>query len=401
MALSDSAIRTAKPRVKAFKLFDTGGLYLGVFPSGGKRWRLKYRFEGKERALALGVYPDVSLAMARARRDEARRQVADGIDPGAVRKARKQASRAASENSFELVAREWFGKLSVNWAPNHSSKVMARFENDLFPYIGKRPIHEITAPELLAALRKIEKRGAVDTAHRARQTAGQVFRYAIATGRASRDTASDLRGALASVRGGHFAAVTDPKALGALLRTIGGYSGTLPVQCALRLAPLVFVRPGELRAAEWKDFDLEAAEWRFVTSKTGMAHIVPLASQAVAILREVQPLTGRGRYVFPSGRGFSRAMSENALLAAMRRMGIEKSEMTGHGWRATARTILDEVLGFAPHLIEHQLAHGVKDPMGRSYNRTSHLPERRAMMQAWANYLDELRTGGEVIKLRG
>lgn len=342
----------------------------------------------------------MSLAKARARRLEARELLADGADPSAVRKARMAQASDTAANSFAVIAREWIAKVSKNWAATHSSKVIARLENDLFPYIGTRPIREITAPELLAALRKIEKRGAIDTAHRARQTAGQVFRYAIATGRASRDTAGDLHGALASVRGGHFAAATEPVAVAGLLRAIDGYSGSFPVQCALRLAPLVFVRPGELRAAEWKDIDLDAAEWRFTAAKTGVAHIVPLARQAVMILRELHPLTGRGRYVFPSARSFTRPMSDNALLAAMRRMGIEKSEMTGHGWRATARTMLDELLHFPPHIIEHQLAHAVRDPLGRAYNRTAHLAERKAMMQRWADYLDELRAGAEIIRLR-
>jgi integrase len=271
----------------------------------------------------------------------------------------------------------------------------------VFPWLGGRPIAEITAPELLSMARRIESKGAVETAHRAVQNCGQIFRYAVATGRAERDPTGDLRGALQPAKSTHMAAITEPREAGELLRTLDAYQGTLTVRCALQLAPLVFVRPGELRAAEWKDIDLDAAEWRFTASKTGTGHIVPLSRQAVAILREVQPLTGEGRYVFPSARTSERPMSDNAVLAAMRRLSIAKEEMCGHGFRAMARTILDEVLSFRPELIEHQLAHAVRDPNGRAYIRTAYLPERRTMMQTWADYLDGLKSGAEVIPFRG
>jgi integrase len=300
-----------------------------------------------------------------------------------------------------VVAREWFAKYSATWAANHGDRIIRRFERDIFPWIGGRPIAEVTAPELLAVVRRIENRGALETAHRALGNCGQVFRYGVATGRAMRDPCGDLRGALAPVKGEHFAATTEPKRVAELLRAMDGYEGTLTVRCALRLAPLVFVRPGELRKAEWADIDLDAAEWRYTVTKTSTPHIVPLSRQAVEILHELNPLTGRGRFVFPGARSNGRPMSDNAILAAMRRMGVGKDEMSGHGFRAVARTILDEVLGVRPDYIEHQLAHAVRDPNGRAYNRTAHLPERRKMMQQWADYLDKLKGGAETIPLHG
>jgi integrase len=401
MALSDLAIKTAKPGAKPIRLSDSGGLYLEVAPSGGKLWRLKYRFGGKEKRLALGKYPEVSLKDARDRRDEARKLLANEIDPSENRKVQKAAKAERAANSFEAVAREWIAKNTPTWAATHTSKIVRRLEMYVFPWLGGRPIAEITAPELLAMARRIEGKGAIETAHRAMQNCGQVFRYAVATGRAERDPTGDLRGALQPVQSTHMAAVTEPRKVAELLRIFDTYQGTLTVRCALQLAPLVFVRPGELRQAEWKDIDLDAAEWRYIASKKGNAHIVPLAHQAVAILQEVKALTGEGRYVFPSARTSERPMSDNAILAAMRRLGIAKDEMSGHGVRAMARTILDEVLGFRPDLIEHQLAHAVRDPNGRAYNRTAHLPERRKMMQAWADYLDKLKAGAEVIPIHG
>lgn len=401
MPLSDTTVRNAKSAAKPLKLTDEKGLFLLVTPAGGKWWRFKYRFEGKEKLLSLGVYPDVSLKSARDRRDEVRRLLVDGVDPSMNRKAQKAAQVVRSSNSFEVVAREWFAKYSATWAENHGNRILRRFERDIFPWIGGRPIAEVSAPELLAAVRRIENRGALETAHRALGNCGQVFRYAIATGRAERDPASSLRGALPPVKSEHFAAITDPKRVAELLRAMDGYAGTLTVRCALRLAPLVFVRPGELRKAEWADIDLDAAEWRYTVTKTSTSHIVPLSQQAVDILRELHPLTGDGRYVFPGARSNGRPMSENAILAAMRRMGIGKDEMSGHGFRAMARTILDEVLGVRPDFIEHQLAHAVKDPNGRAYNRTAHLVERKKMMQQWADYLDKLKAGAEVIPLQG
>ncbi len=398
MSLTDATCKSARPGQKPFKLSDEKGLFLLIAPAGGKWWRLKYRIAGKEKLLSLGTYPEVSLKEARDRRDEARKLLTHGVDPSEQRKAMKTAQADRAANSFEVVAREWYAKQVPTWVSNHGDRVIRRLERDIFPWIGGRPIADIKAPELLSVLRRVENRGAVETAHRALQNCGQVFRYAIATGRAERDIAADLKGALPPVKGGHFSAVTEPKKVAELLRAIEAYQGTFSVQCALKLAPLVFVRPGELRQAEWAQIDLDSAEWRYTVTKTGTAHIVPLATQAVEILRDLHGLTGNGRYVFPSARtpNGSRPMSDVALLAALRRMGFSKDEATVHGFRALARTVLDEVLGFRPDFIEHQLAHAVRDPNGRAYNRTAHLSERRKMMQAWADYLDRLKQGADV-----
>jgi len=400
MPLTNTSIRNAKPREKTRKLYDERGLYLEISPKGGKWWRFKYRFEGKEKRLSLGVYPDVSLKDARDRRDDARKLVANGIDPSEKRKAMKAAGVNREGNSFEVVAREWFTKHAANWSDGHGGRMLRRLENDVFPWIGAKPAGEVNAPELLSVIQRIEKRGALETAHRVLGNCGQVFRYAVATGRAERDPSGDLRGALPPAKVKHLAAVTEPKQVAELLRMMDGYEGTIIVSSALRLAPLVFVRPGELRKAEWADVDLDKAEWSYIVTKTHTRHIVPLSRQAVEILRELHPLTGNGRYVFPSARANGRPMSDNAVLAAMRRMGIPKDEMSGHGFRAMARTILDEVLGVRPDFIEHQLAHAVRDPNGRAYNRTAHLPERKKMMQQWADYLDKLKAGVDGIPLR-
>jgi integrase len=399
MPLTNAAARNAKPAAKTVRMFDRDGLYLEVSPRGGKWWRLKYRYAGKEKRVSLGVYPEVNLKKARARTMEARQLLADGVDPSENRRAAKAAQVEGAANSFEVVAREWIDQQMKSWVRGHGERILTRFERDIFPWIGARPIADLAAPELLTTVRRIEKRGALETAHRALGNCGQVLRYAIATGRAKRDPTGDLRGALLAVRPTHFAAITDPKRVGALMRAIDGYEGSLTVRCALRLAPLVFVRPGELRHAEWTTMDLDGGEWRYTVTKTNTPHVVPLSSQAVATLRELKPLTGRGRFVFSSARSSQRPMSDNAILAAMRRMGIAKDEMSGHGFRAMARTILDEVLGFRPDFIEHQLAHAVRDPNGRAYNRTAHLAERRKMMQAWADYLDKLKTGADVIPI--
>jgi integrase len=397
MALTNTKIRNTSPGKKTQKLFDERGLYLEVSPRGGKWWRLKYRFKGKEKRLSLGVYPDVSLKDARESRDDARKLVANGIDPSENRKAQKEAKGGG--NCFEVVAREWYAKYSTNWSSDHGDRIIRRLERDIFPWMGEKPIGGIAAPELLSVVQRIEKRGALETAHRALGNCGQVFRYAVATGRAERDPSTDLRGALPPVKVEHFAAVTEPKQVAELLRALEGYEGSIVVGCALRLAPLVFVRPGELRKAEWADINFNESEWRYIVTKTGTQHIVPLSRQAVEILEELKPLTGYGRYVFPGARSNGRPMSDNAILAAMRRMGISKEEMSGHGFRAMARTILDEVLGFRPDFIEHQLAHAVRDPNGRAYNRTAHLPERRKMMQDWADYLDKLKAGVKIIPI--
>ncbi|QPJ64809.1 MAG: integrase arm-type DNA-binding domain-containing protein [Candidatus Nitrohelix vancouverensis] len=400
MSLTNTSIRNAKPELKTRKLYDERGLYLEISPNGGKWWRFKYRFEGKEKRLSLGVYPDVSLKDARERREEARKLVANGIDPSENRKVQKAVREGFAENSFEVVAREWYAKHSSNWSAGHGDRILRRLEIDVFPWIGEKPVGSVKAPELLSVIQRIEKRGALETAHRVLGNCGQVFRYAVATGRAERDPSGDLRGALPPAKVKHLAAVTEPKQVADLLRMMDGYEGTLTVSCALRLAPLVFVRPGELRKAEWADVNLENAEWSYIVTKTDIRHIVPLSRQALEILREIHPLTGHGRYVFPSARAGGRPMSDNAILAAMRRMGIPKEEMSGHGFRAMARTILDEVLGVRPDFIEHQLAHAVRDPNGRAYNRTAHLEERRKMMQQWADYLDQLKAGVDVIPVR-
>ncbi|MGB9154433.1 MAG: integrase arm-type DNA-binding domain-containing protein [Alphaproteobacteria bacterium] len=393
MPLTDTAIRRAKARQKPYKMFDSGGLFLLIMPNGGKWWRFKYRFHNKEKLLSLGTYPDISLKDARDRRDQERKKLADQIDPAVNRKAVKAAWADSEANSFEVVAREWIGKQSAIWSPANTKKVTSYLEKNIFPWLGGRPIADILAPELLAALRRMEARGAVYTAHTILQTCGQVFRYAIATGRAMRDPAADLRGALQPVRGGHYAAVTDPKAIGTLLRILHDYQGSVVVRCALRLAPLVFVRPGELRKAEWTEIDWETASWHIPAERMKMRepHLVPLSQQALEILKELHPLSGRSAYLFPGPRGTRKPMSDNTILGALRRMGIPKDEMTGHGFRAMARTVLDEVLHVRPDYIEHQLAHAVRDPNGRAYNRTAHLPERRKMMQDWADYLDGLR----------
>lgn len=397
MPLSDVAIRTAKPREKPYKLADGGGMYLEVAPSGGKWWRLKYRFDGKEKRLSLGTYPEVGLKEARVKREDLRRLLAAGVDPGENRRAAKAARAEALANSFEVVAREWFAKYSPRWAPSHADKLIQRLERDIFPWLGSRPIADLTAADLLETLQRIEDRGALETAHRAKQNCSQVFRYAVATRRAERDPTVDLKGALPPVVRTHFAAITDPKKAGDMLRKLDTYKGHFVTRCALALAPLLFVRPGELRAAEWADIDLEAGEWRYLVTKTTTQHVVPLARQAVEVLRELQALTGDGRYVFPGTRTSTKPMSAAAISAALKRLGIPSTEMTPHGFRAMARTIMDEELKVRPDYLEHQLAHAVKDPNGRAYNRTAHLPERKKMMQQWADYLDSLKAGGVVV----
>ncbi len=399
--LSEVKVRNAKSRGNAYKLFDGGGLFLMVTPSSGKLWHFKYRFDEKEKKLAFGTYPEISLADARARRDEARKQIAHGIDPGAVRKAQKQAQTEETE-TFEVIAREWHMKFKSTWTEGHATTTLSRLERDLFPWIGARPINQIKAPELLTVLRRIESRGALETAHRIRNISSLVFRYAVATGRAERDPSGDLKGALPAARAKHHAAITDPKEIAPLLRAIDGYNGHFVVKCALRLAPLFFVRPGELRNAVWAEIDLDEAVWNIPAHKMKMrlAHIVPLSRQAAEILSELKELTRTSRYVFPSLRSSARPMSNNTVNAALRRLGYDKDSMTGHGFRAMARTILDEVLKVNPYVIEAQLAHKVPDPLGRAYNRTTHIEERKRMMQLWADYLDSLKQGAKVLPFK-
>jgi integrase len=401
MALTDTAIRSAKPSDKALKLTDEKGLFLLIHPNGSKYWRQKYRYNGKEKTLAHGVYPDVGLKDARERRDAARKLLADGIDPGENRKVQKAAKVERAANSFEVIAREWFAKNRDTWALSHADKIIKRLENDVFPWLGGKAIAEITAPDVLSVLRRIEGRGTNDTAHRAKSNISQVMRYAIATGKAERDPCPDLRGALPPLRHDNFASITEPAKVAELLRAMDAFSGTFVVKSALLLAPLLFVRPGELRKALWVDIDLDKAEWRYFVSKTKTEHSVPLATQAVAILKDLHALTGHGANVFP-GRDPQKPMSEAAINAALRRMGYDtKTEITGHGFRAMARTILHEELHQKPEVIEHQLAHKVPDTLGTAYNRTKFLKERKAMMQLWADYLDKLKAGAEVIPLHG
>jgi len=392
MPLTDTQIRNAKPKSRPYKLSDSGGLLLLVHPNGSKYWRQKYRFAHKEKTLSHGVYPEVTLKEAREKRDDARKLLSNGVDPQEAKQVQK--TKSADVDSFGIIAREWFAKYSPNWARSHSGKVRERLDRDIVPWLDKRPIQEITAPELLKVLRRIEDRGALETAHRARGDCSRIFRYAIATGRAERDPASDLRGALSPVGDvKHFAALVEPKKVGELLRSFDGFTGTFVVQCALRLSPLLFVRPGELRTARWVDIDLDKGEWKFLVSKTKVDHIVPLASQAIAILRELNALTGTRDYVFPGLASPKKPMSEAAINAALRRLGYDtKTEITGHGFRAMARTILHEELHIKPEVIEHQLAHRVPDALGTAYNRTKFLSERRAMMQQWADFLDKLKS---------
>jgi integrase len=401
---SDLAIRRAKPTGKTQKLFDGGGLYLEISPAGGRWWRMKYRFGGKEKRLALGVYPEVTLALARNRREDARRLLAQGTDPGQQKKDAAAAKAGLDALTFESIGREWMkGRI---WAPSYRIKVEAWMENDVFPWIGSRQAAELEAPDFLSIARRMERRGAIESGHRVIQNCGQIMRYAIASGIAKRNPVADLRGALQPKPKRHYAALAEPKELAPLLRAIYAYQGRPVTRWALALAPLVFVRPGELRQAAWSEFDLDAGVWVIPAGRMKMRaeHMVPLSRQALAILREIRPLTYRepaagsmataaSRYVFSGRNSAHRPLSENTVNTALRRMGFESDQMTGHGFRAIARTILDEVLGFRPDIIEHQLAHAVKDPNGRAYNRTTHLVERTRMMQEWADYLDRLRLG--------
>ncbi len=420
---SDTTIRGVKPGDTRKRLSDGEGLYLLLFVKGGAHgWRLDYSFAGKRKTLSLGTYPDTGLALARKKATEARELVAAGQDPSDVRKSGKAQAEQAREiqrlvdsgqpapDSFEAVAREWHAVIhKAKVTEGHAARTLIRLEQDVFPWIGRSNVNAIAAPLLLETMRRIEKRGAIETTHRALQSCGQVFRYAIATGRADRNPAADLAGALTPVVVKHMAAITDPKRVGELLRAIDDYRGMPTTRAALQLAPLVFVRPGELRKAEWSEFDLDAAQWRIPSERmkrskqqkvSGVPHVVPLSRQAVEVLKDLQPLTGHGRFVFPSPRTGERCMSENAVLAALRRMGFPKDEMTGHGFRAMARTMLAERLHIDEAVIEAQLAHAVKDSLGRAYNRTEFIAQRQAMLQTWADHLDALRRGAEVIPFK-
>ena len=400
MALTDPFVRNVKPLggVAGEKYTDGQGLYLLV-KAAGKYWRMNYRFGGKQKTLALGVYPAVPLLIARQRRDAARAQVAQGVDPGVEKQRGKLAVVAGAQNTFEVVGRAWLAKTAGERMTSTHHKVTTWLEKDVFPWIGKIPISTLTSRDVLAALRKMEARGALDSVHRVKQICGQICRYAVAEGSAGQDVTRDLKGALKAADPGHFAALTEPRAVAGLLRAIHAYDGLPGTVAALKLLPLLFVRPGELRGAEWSEIDLDAGEWNIPIGRMKLKkpHLVPLSRQAVAILRGMQAMTGQGRFVFPSVRTGDRPMSENTLNAALRGMGYAQEVHTAHGFRATARTILDEVLQERVDLIEHQLAHAVKDPNGNAYNRTAHLPARVAMMQRWADYLDRLRVGVDII----
>jgi integrase len=405
MALTDTFVKQVKHKGSEIgeRYADGGGMYLRV-KAAGKYWRLDYRIDGKAKTLAMGVYPEVSLAEARQRREKARKALAHGIDPSVAKREEKQARAAAAATTFEVVARDWLAKTSNKRASVTQAKVTSWLEKDVFPFIGQLPIATIRAKDVLEKVaRRMEARGIHESAHRIVQICSQVFRYAVATGLVERDVTVDLRGALVAVEKANYAAITEPKQVGQLMRSIYAYAGHPTAVAGLKLSPLVFLRPGELRGAEWVEIDLDGAEWRIPASRMKMKveHLVPLSRQAVEILRNLRTLTGHGRYVFPSIRTGERCMSENTINAALRGMGYSKDVMTAHGFRAMARTIMDEVLGERPDLIEHQLAHTVKDPNGRAYNRTAHLPARREMMQRWADYLDKLRIGAEVIPFRG
>ena len=399
MPLTDTAVRNAKPSDRPFKLPDEKGLFLLVHPNGSKYWRHKYRHLGKEKLLSYGVYPEVSLKEARESRDKARKLLAAGIDPGDHKKATKAAQLEQASNSFEIIAREWMEKRRDTVEPAQCAKTLSRMENDVFPWIGKKPVTAITSPEVLSVLKRIDDRGSRYTARRVRSEISRAFRYAIATGRAERDPCPDLRDAIPAPKTKNFPSITEPSQVGELLRSLEGFRGTFQVRCALFLAPLLFVRPGELRKAEWSGIDLDKGEWRYLITKTQTLHLVPLADQAVAVLKDLHPLTGRGRYLFP-GRDPQKPMSEAAINAALRRMGYDtKTEITGHGFRAMARTILAEELHQKPEVIEHQLGHSVPDALGTAYNRTKFLKERCAMMQLWADYLDDLKAGADILPM--
>ena len=392
--LTDTQVKTAKSREKTYTLADGGGMYLEVSPAGSKIWRMAYRQnDGKSNRLTFGAYPEVSLSEARIKRAAARKHRAEGLDPAQVRRDEKMAKSAMDIHTFEAVARDWLGKTSIERAASTQKKNVSWLEKNIFPEIGTMPISSIKPTDVLKALQKIEARGAVESAHKIKQLCGQVFRFGVASGLAERDVTVDLRDALSAVPQAHYASITKPKEVGALLRAIYTYGGHPYCVAALRLAPVVFQRPGELRSMEWAELDLDAAEWRIPGDKMKMRndHIVPLARQAVDLLQNVRLISGHGKYVFPSIRTDERCMSENTINAALRSMGYTKEMMTGHGFRAMARTIMDEILEERVDLIEHQLAHAVKDPNGRAYNRTAHLPARHKMMQRWADYLDGLR----------
>jgi len=401
MKLTDATVKNAHAKEKQYTLYDEKGLFLLVLPNGSKLWRWKYRVDGKEKRLSLGVYPEVSLKAARETRDAHRVALKAGTDPSAAKKVEKAEERAQGE-TFELVAREWHKKFLPGWTPGHAARILVSLEKDAFPWLGVIPIHELTAPQVLAVARRVESRGALETAHRLVGNIGQVCRYAVACGMAESDPTASLRGALPPAIAQHHATLTQPHEVGALLRAIDGYSGSFVVKCALRILPYVFTRPGELRGMEWSELELEGPSptWTIPPARMKMRrkHLVPLAPQVVAILKELKPMTGSGRLAFPGERTKERPISDGTLSAALRRLGYSNEELTPHGFRAMASTMLNE-MGWPADHIERQLAHAEQSKVRAAYNHAQHLPERRKMMLKWADYLDALREGGKVVPM--
>ncbi|HJV65187.1 MAG TPA: integrase arm-type DNA-binding domain-containing protein [Geomonas sp.] len=412
LPLTDVQVKNAKPTSKDYKLFDGFGLYLLVTPSGGKLWRMEYRFADKKKLLSFGSYPSIPLADARQRREDARKLLTKGVDPGQIKRAQKAAIVSSNERSLEVVARAWHAGMVEGWSKSHAKTTMERLEKNIFPWLGALPVSEIRLSDIKPVLHRIEER-APESARRMHTALNMIFRYCVASEYIERNPFEGLKPKDIMKRDPverHFPALTQPHELAPLLRAIDEFKGSFIVKCALQLAPLVFVRPGELRHAEWTEIDFETAEWNIPIEKMKLStrekikrrgdfHCVPLSRQAMAILKSIQPLTGRSRYVFPGARSYLRPMSEAALTAAIHRMGYQ-GEMTWHGFRAVARTLIDEVLQIRPDFIEHQLAHAVRDSLGRAYNRTSHMAERTKMMQTWADYLDGVKIGAKVIPLR-
>ena len=394
---------------KHIRLADAASLYLQVDANGSKRWFFKYTFLGKSKLMALGKYPAVGLTAARRLRDEAKLLKATGVDPMEQRKIDKLKAMNPTGETFKAVALEWLDKQISLWSEVHAKRCTRQLERDLYPYIGHRKINELEPVEVLAAVRKTEQRGALETADRGLQLVGQVFRYAVATGRAPRDVTADLKGALTPYRSKHFGAITDPTKLGELMRAISAYRGGLIVRTALQLAPILFQRPGELRAAAWTELDLENALWTIPSARmkrtkegkeNGDDHLVPLPKQAIDLLKPLKALTGHSRLVFPGERDHDRPISDNSVRTALLSLGYSSDLQTWHGFRATARTMLAERLDFDINIIEAQLAHAVRDANGTSYNRTKYLEQRTKMMQSWADYLDALAAGAKVISLQ-
>lgn len=398
-ALNDPIIKNTKPSTKTITLSDGGGLFLYIEPNGSKLWRYRYQFAGKRNLLSLGSYPDITLKQARLDRDELKELILQGIDPSESRKKEKATPDGYHPNAFEIVARAWHNEFKSTWSNTTAPYIIRRLEREIFPWLGKTDINAITAPQLLTHIRRIKDRGILETAHRVLGSCGQVFRYGVQNGYCERDITADLRGALPQPKVKHMPSFTEPADVKRLLRSFDTYTGSFPVFCALRLAPLWFVRPSELRTARWADFDLDAGVWAFVVSKTKTEHIVPLSRQAKAILNELHPLTGGGEFVFTiNGKT---PLSDGTINKAIRRLGFcTKTQFTGHGFRSMARTMLAERLNEQPEAIEHQLAHKVPDTLGRAYNRTKYLAQRTRMMQVWADYLDELKAEAKIIKFR-